>query len=904
MSIWSRLVRTFRTSKHEAEVEEELRFHLAMKERDGIDVRQARLRFGNPASIGEETRSMGIIEWFEGILQDVRYGIRQIGKSPALTLTIILSLTIGIGANSAIFGIVDTALLKTLPVRDPQSLVMIEWTSQGWPEALVKSHSGNTDGDFSRRMQASSVAPRLHRQLAREQTAFESLIGFSDLNDAGVVVEGRPAEQANLQYVSGNFFQGLGISPAIGRAFTTEDDRVGGEAVVVVSHRLWQRQLGGRADVLGRTLRINSVPARIIGVAPPEFFGIQIGEWNDVYAPLAAQVALNPRVKLDEALGEQDTYWWVRQMARLKPGANEDAARQELSAHFQRLVVPEGVKMDSAKTPSLVVSPAQRGFNSVPVEVSRALWVLLLLVGLILLIVCANVANLLLSRAVTRQRESAVRLSLGAPRLRLLRQQLIESLVLSLAAGVLGLALGYVLAISILAVFASGSSTSGFDLRIDLRIIAYTAAISIFTAMVFGLAPALQMARADWSTALKTHSRSVLSGRLRLPRVLVVVQIALCLTVLVAAGLLSRSLANLKFMDLGFDRNNIVYATMNPWRAGYKTEQVGPFVDRVRDKLKAIPGVTGVATIRSRPLSGSASSTVVNLPGRPFRTDGSDSALVHSASDGLIETLGIPLIAGRTFEARDIRPGSESTIVDELFVRKYFPDQNPIGRRFGLGRDNNNNHEIIGVVKSSRYNSLRRDLSPTVYRPILPGADTGRAIHFVTRSGIDARDLANSIRRAALEVDADVPVDEIRTQTALIDRMLRTDRLLSILSTAFGAIALVLAGVGLAGLLAYAVARRTNEIGIRMALGAAPGDVVRMVLSDSMWLVVAGILLGLPCAYAIGQVLKGFLFGLQPVDPLAAGTALVTLAIIAAIAAWLPARRAASIDPMSALREE
>jgi predicted permease len=412
----------------------------------------------------------------------------------------------------------------------------------------------------------------------------------------------------------------------------------------------------------------------------------------------------------------------------------------------------------------------------------------------------------------------------------------------------------------------------------------------------------LRAARADWSDALKSQNRSVLAGRLRLPRFLVVFQLALCVTVLVAAGLLSRSLVNLKSVDVGFDRENIVYATVNPWSAGYPAEQVGPYVDRLRQGLAVQPGVVRVATIGMKLLQGGASWTSANIPGRPYRDDA--HLMVNAVSDGLFETLGIPLVAGRTFEPRDLRPNAEAVVVDELFVQQFFPGRNPMGQRFGTGRDDDNSYEIIGVVKNSRYDSLRRETQPTMYRPTPAGSGPGLQVHFVIRSTADTGQLAQTVRRTAASIDPAVPVLEIETQTALIDNLLRTERLLSVLSSAFGAIGLILAAIGLAGLLAYSVVRRRNEIGIRMALGAAPGDVVRMILGDSMWLVGIGVLVGLPGAYAIGRYLESSLFGLDASDPLTAAAALAVLAAVAALAAWMPARRAARIDPMAALRDE
>ena len=908
MGMWSRIRKTFRGDRHSAEIREELQFHLDMDAAGGYDRRQTRLRLGNVTRIEEETRAMGIIEWLDSTLQDARYGLRQLRKTPGLALAVVLSLSIGMGANTAIFSLVDAAILRPLPVRDPDSLRILEWTNQGFPEGVK-----NINGDFrpisGDLFQASSVGANVYRSLAHQQTVFEALMGIADPDPVAIAVDGSPAEQVSLQYVGSNFFQGLGALPVMGRPFRDQEDRVGQEPVVIVSHRFWMRRLGGGREALERNVRINNVPARIVGVAPPGFFGLRAGQWTDVYAPLAMRVAFRP-VRSDGApRGEDDWDWWVRQVARLKPGVPEAAARAQIAGMFRNLAVPEGAKIEPKKIPELIALPGRRGFSALNPRDASALWILMLLVGVLMLIVCANVANLLLSRSVARQRESAVRLALGAARTRLFRQHLIESGLLALLGGAAGLALGYALAQSIHLLFQSGrDASSAFDLHLDLRVLGYTGALSILTALLFGLAPAVRAARADLNDALKTQTRSVMGGRLRLPRLLVSIQIALCLTALVAGGLLGRSLKNLKWMDVGFDRENLAYASMNPWQAGYSAERVGPYVDRVREELARLPGVLRVSPLQVRLLSGSGNISRVSIPGRSFRIEKgvvtpAEAASRNSVGDGFFETLHIPLVAGRTIERRDIRPNAEAVVVDELFTRRFFPNENPLGRRFGFNTKENNRYEIVGVVRDSRYNSLRSEALPAVYEPFLP-RDLRGPIHFAIRTTMDSVRLAEAVRKAVASVDPAVPLTEFYTQTALIDRLLRTERLLGFMSGAFSLVALTLAAIGLGGLLAYAVARRTNEIGVRMALGAAAGDVIRMVLRDSLWMVGAGILIGLPCAYAIGRILKTALFRLEPLDPPTAALSFLALLAVALLAAWIPARRAARIDPMTALREE
>jgi predicted permease len=767
----------------------------------------------------------------------------------------------------------------------------------------VNWHTGNTEGSPAGHLRATSFSTRIYRELAGQQQAFSSVVGFSDVNQAGLVAERGSAEQTALQYVSTNFFAEMGVRLPLGRAFLPEEDRVGQEPVAVISHRLWQNAFGGDREVLGRRLRLNNVPTRIVGVAPPGFYGLQIGDWTDVYVPLAARMTLDPGMR-DAGGAERDNYWWVRMMARLPQGASEAETLRSLTAQYQRLLVPDGVTLEPEKVPSLVASPGARGFDRIGGNEARALWILLLLVGLVLLMVCANVANLLLARGVARQREAAVRLSLGAPRWRLLRQQLVECLLLAALGGALGLALGHTLAGAIHNLILSSLRMGGFDLQLDPRMLLFTAGVSIFTAFLFGVAPGMRLARVNLSGALKVQDRGVVSGNLRLPKLLVVLQIALCLSLLVPAGLLGRSLANLKGQDIGFPKRNLLYASLNPWRAGYTEEQVPAYLQRMREAIAAIPGVASAGLISNRPLSGSVSERNVAIPGKPFKNDGTSVALLHTVSDGVLETMGVPLLAGRTFQPADMRPDSNVTVVDETFANRYFPGQNPVGLRFGTEEDESSRYEIVGLVKSTRYHNLRRERQPIMYHPLSTTHSVGRGVHFIIRSHLDAGDIGAQVRQAAATVDPAVPLYEFQTQGGLIDNFLRMERLLSVLSSAFSIVALVLAAVGWGGLLAYSVARRRSEIGLRMALGASPRRVMNMVVGDALRLMAAGVIVGLPCAYALGELLRSLLYGLEPADPATAVGSLLVLGAAALLAAWLPARRASRVDPMLVLREE
>ncbi len=904
----------FRKEQVSQELDEELNGFLEMaaeeKMKQGMSrkdaLRAVRLVHGNLEVSKEAVRAAGWECFVETLWQDSRFGLRMLRKSPGLMFAVLLSLGVGVGANTAIFSLVDAAILKPLPVKDPDSFRIIEWRNPEFPEGV-----SNVNGDFNQisggGVQASSVGANLYRKLSLEQTVFAALVGIADPNSVGIAVDALPAEQVSLQYVSGNFFQGLGVLPVIGRPFRTEEDRVGQEPLVVVSHRFWISRLGGAKDALDRSVRINNVPARIVGVAPPGFFGLRAGEWTDIYAPLAMRVAFQPGQSDGAPRGEDDSDWWVREMGRLKPGTSETAAKTQIAGLFRSLAA-EAMNLEQKKIPELITLPGRRGFGALNATDAGALWILMLLVGVLLLIVCANVTNLLLSRSVVRQRESAVRLALGATRARVFQQHFIESGLLALVGGAAGLAFGYVFAQSIHLLFQSGRDTSSmFDLHLDRRVLGCTATVSILTALLFGLAPAMQAARAELGDALKSQSRSVMGGRLRLPKLLVSIQMALCLTALVAAGLLGRSLENLKWIDVGFDRENLAYVSMNPGQAGYSAERLGPYVDRMRQELVRLSGVLRVSPVEVRLLSGGGNLSRVSVPGRQSPIEKglvtpTEAANVNSVGDGFFETLRIPLLAGRVIEVRDMHPNADAVVVDQLFARRFFPNQNPLGRRFGFNPKENTRFEIVGVVRDTRYNSLRADAVPTVYEPYLP--DPRAPIHFVIRTTTDSGRLAQAVRTIVASVDPAVPLTEFHTQNGLIDRLLRTERLLAFLSGAFGLVALTLATIGIAGVLAYAVARRTNEIGVRMALGAATADVIRIVLLDSLWMAGTGILIGLPCSYAIGNILRASLFRLAPLDPWTAAGAFVALLVAALLASWLPARRAMRVDPIVALRYE
>jgi predicted permease len=836
----------------------------------------------------------------ESMLADMRFGLRQFLKTPALTLAVVLSLAIGVGANTAVFTLLDAAILKPLPVPDPDKLVVIEWSNaDGFPSFVngVRGFGRNTpDGG----MVSSSVSAPIHRALARESSAFAAVVGIADADEVSAAAAPTSAEPVDLQYVSANFFQGLNVSPALGRGFLQEEDRAGETPVVIVSHRYWRSRLDGSPSALGRMLRVNGVDARVVGVAPPGFFGLSVGQWTDVYAPLASRSVLDRSAGGTSA--EDPASWWVQQVAVLSSRIPASTALAELNGLFRNQVAAIAGSDAEASLPVLHAAPGKHGIQATNGQLRTALWLLMLLVGLLLLIVCANVANLLLARSEGRVRESAVRLALGATPSRIFRQQLIESVMLALAGGSLGVTLGFLLSTLMHDLFQVGRNGSDlFALQLDSRVAGFGVALSLATALLFGLTPAFRAARAYQRDSLGAHSRSISVATLRGPKALVSAQLALCLGALVAAGLLGRSLQGLTAVDLGFDPQNLVYATVNPGLSDFPPDRIESYLGEAQRALEGLPGIASVSRMAIRPLQGGGITTGANIPGNP-RAAGFDPAFavnLNSVGPEAFETLAIPLRSGRSVD----RAGN-GVVVDQRFAERFFGGEDVLGRRFGTGAPGNDDqYEIVGIVQNVISYQLRAEPLPMLYVP----HDAARAngpTHFAIRTAQDPNLLLQSIRTAISSANPSVPLTDLRAQTELLDRMLRSERLLAFLSAGFSLIATALAAVGLAGLLAYAVARRTGEIGLRMALGAAPGRMVAMVMRDSLKLIVAGLVVGIPCAYGIAKLLESSLYELAPADPATMTASILTLLAISLVAAFLPALRAAKTAPSAALRED
>jgi predicted permease len=844
--------------------------------------------------------------------QDLRYGARMLLKSKAFTAIAVLSLALGIGANTALFSLVDAVLLKMLPVKKPTELVLFNWLSG--PRGLSRGINGRIDTDAATGMRTSTSFSYLAFERFRDHNeSLSDVFAFARLYELNVSLDGQP-EIARGQLVSGGYYAGLGVRAVKGRTITLEDDNAGATPVAVITYRYWQQRFGQDPEVVGKTVNVNNATFTIIGVSPPDFFGaLQVGESPDLSIPFAMQPQLSP--------GEPDItkpwVWWVQIMGRLNAGVTTQQAAASFESLFQRSAEegwtaalarfpPPGQARNPAPrdVPKLRAGSGSQGLPESRRAYSEPLTILLAIVGLVLLIACANVANLLLARGATRQKEIAVRLAIGASRWRLVRQLLTESVLLALLGGAAGVLFAYWGKDLLLNLRPWGAGELALDLRLDLRVLGFTIAVSLVTGLLFGLAPALRATRVDLTPALKDNARSVPGGsHSYLTKSLIVAQVAMSLVLLVGAGLFVRTLRNLQNVDVGFNRENLLLFNVEPGLNGYTNAQIAQLYQRLTERLEATPGVSS-ATVSLIPLlAGSGRTSTISVQGHTSQPGDEDDAKVNTVGESFFKTTGMPLLLGRSLSFRDDERAPKVSVINQLMARKYFGDENPLGRRFGFGGPENSGQiEIVGVVRDAKYTDMRSETEPTVYLPYPQSLP--RWATFIVRTSGEPSAMIASIRDAVREVDSNLPIFDVKTQTQQADESLMQERMFATLSSFFGVLALLLACVGLYGVMSYGVARRTNEIGIRMALGATGTRVTRMVMRETMLVVGIGVAIGLGAAVATTRLVAAMLFGLAPTDPLTVSFAVLLMIGVAALAGYIPARRAARVDPMIALRYE
>jgi macrolide transport system ATP-binding/permease protein len=836
--------------------------------------------------------------------QDVKYAIRLLAKSPGFAAVAVLTLALGMGANTAIFTLLDAVVLKTLPVPNPSRLVVFD-NGPGQGTQVSTPPPTGTWHYFSY---------PLYVYLHDHNEAFTNLAAFRSGEAAMAVrIEGRPSSAAPNRalghLVSGDYFQVMGVNVLLGRVLAPSDDRPNAKPAAVISYGYWKTQFSGSSAVIGQTVVLNSTPFTIVGVMPQSFFGERVGKAPDFWVPLNFQ----PQIELAKSfLTEKDAYW-LNLIGRLRPGESRVQANAIVNVQLRQFLTEQaGSKLDRDARDriahsSILLASGARGISGLRFRYSQPLEILLVAVGLVLLIACANVANLLLARSAARQKEISMRMALGATRSRLVRQWLTESLALSGLGAITGVVLS---AWGVDALVGLLGREVFVNVLPDARVLTFTLVVLVVTAILFGIAPALRASRIEPMLALREHSAWAASRAARsgLLRALVVLQVALSLWLLVGAGLLARSLANLQDQQFGFNPSNVLLVSINPRIAGYQPAELTNLYQKMLDRLNTLPGVRSATIASYSPLSGFDRSNDITIQGRP-RHQGEDMDVdVELVGPSYAETLGLNVLLGREIGPQDTPATAKVAVVNEAFVRRFLPGQNPIGRRFNFGGPEQKNpveYEIVGVVNDAKFYDVREASGPLVFASILQAQDPSAFLSEVElRTAGDASAAAGEVRSAIGQVDSRLPITDVETLRGQVNDNFREIRLTASVAGLFSLLALALAAVGLYGLLAYSVAQRTNEIGVRMALGARPIDVFRMVLDKGIRMVGVGLVLGIAGALALTRALGSLLYGVGSADPATYIVTAVVLVAVATLACYVPARRATRVDPATALRNE
>jgi len=886
------LISKLRHHRTERDLQDELKAHLELQEEDytesGIPEdearRLARLRLGNTETIVENVRDGEFLTTVESCVRDVVLGLRSLWKSPVFSITAILTLAVGIGANTAIFSLLYEVLMSALPVRDPQSLVML--TNPGASGMTIGGKRGEREeltwGEF--------------RQLRELPEVFSSLMACQiEFEPVPVRVEGREVEEAQIQLVSAEYFSTLGVAAYLGRTLSVDDDPTAPQ--VVISYDYWQRRFGGRPDVAGTAITIRQRIFTVIGVTPPSFFGESVGKRPEVWAPLTLQAAVLPgREWLHDKPGG-DKVMWLHVFGRLKSGVSMETAQAAANLRFQQELAVFYGSAERASRQWLKLRPAANGASSIRGQIAQPLTMLLAASGLVLLIACANLGNLLLTRTTTRTREIAVRLALGASRARLIRQLMTENMVIAFLGGMGSLAVGWMLRAGLLTLIPENVHV---PVTQDVRVLGFAFALTLATGLILGLLPVLRTMKLNATSGLKEQGRGLTASAawVRAGRLVVAGQVALSLPLLIGAGLLVRTFQNLQHADVGYGKEQLLVVRADVQMGGYEEQRRLPLFRRLLERVRGVQGVRAASYSKSGVFLSSRSTGHVEVEGFGQKGDGGVWSVWDHVGPDYFSTLGVPLLAGREIHEGDREASSKVCVINEAFANRYFAGRNPLGMHV-------DRYEIVGVSRNSRSRSVREELEPKFYVPATQPTDVPpRFVTFVVRATGEPSRVLASVRQAILSEDANLPITAASTVTELMDRQMVQDRLLARLSVAFGIVALLLAAIGLYGVLSYGVARRKNEIGIRKALGAQHSAVMWMVLRETGLLLLCGLTAGALISAAGAQVIASRLYGLAPTDPVAIGAAIGVLAAVAILAAWFPAYRASRVDPLVALRYE
>ena len=830
---------------------------------------------------------------------DLRFGLRTLRRSPVFTAVAVLSLALGIGANTSIFSLLSQVMFRLLPVAEPESLVVFH--TEGQREGT--SSSDNHEAVFSYPM---------YRDMRNRSQVFEGVIARSSAPVS--FSSGGQTERARAELVSGNFFDVLGVKAAIGRVFTPEDDRLpGAHPVIVLSHGYWKRRFGGSPSLLNQKVNVNGHPMVVIGIAPPGFHGVLGGDTPDLLVPIMMKREATPGWD-----GFDDRqYRWLSIFARLKPGVSVRQAEAAMQVVYRAASEEDIAQMkhhhfdqrdrERYLGQKLALLPAAQGINPLRDDWETPLLALMAMVGLVLLIACSNVANLMLARANGRQKEIAIRLAIGAGRGAIVRQLVVESLIIALVGGALALIVTTWTTAALLRLLPDDATGGWLAASLDWRTLGFCAALAIGTGLLFGLAPAIASTRPDLAPALKEQSGNAAAGGAQawFRKLFIVAQVALSLMLLVGAGLFGRSLFNLMTEDPGFRTEKLLRFSVDPGLNGYDIGRGRAFFSELQQRLAALPAVRSVGGARSGPFGNSLRASNITIEGYRAKEEEEVGASREGLSADYFRTMGIPVIAGREFTERDGTGAPKVAIVNQAFAKKYASGGNLLGKHFAFGGGDKVklDGEIVGIVRNSKYGNLREQTDPFIYVPNAQ-EDTLERMTFFVRALRDEGNLGPEIKTLVRNMDANLPVFNMNLMEVQIADSIYRDRLIAILASAFGALATLLAGIGLYGVVAFNVARRTAEMGLRMALGALPGDVLALVMKEVGLLVAAGAAIGLAAATVLSRFIESQLFGMKAVDPLIFSAATVVLALAAGLAGYIPARRAARIDPIKALRYE